>query len=114
MIWPFRKKEALVITEEYKTRAKQLDALLWAEEQGFDIFEEGIFSFSVPSDIETKDVYTVDDLEALFKCKRQKAMNIMKFMWQTKYATQLGKQYYVSRDRLYDFMNDNAGKQIYI
>lgn len=66
--------------------------------------------------IEEKEVkiYNKRDIMDFFKCESDKALRILKVMYQMKMANKIGKEYYVTQDTLIEFLNQYRGEEIII
>lgn len=60
------------------------------------------------------DVYDKHDIMKMFKCESDKALKILKIMYQMKMANKIGKEYYVERESLIQFLDDFKGLEILI
>ncbi len=60
------------------------------------------------------DVYNKHDIMMMFKCESDKALKILKIMYQMKMANKIGKEYYVERENLIQFLEDFKGQEILI
>lgn len=60
------------------------------------------------------DVYNKHDIMMMFKCESDKALKILKIMYQMKMANKIGKEYYVERENLIRFLEDFKGQEILI
>lgn len=60
------------------------------------------------------DLYDKSDIMKMFKCESDKALRILKIMYQMNEACKIGKQYYVERECLLRFLEDFKGKEIII
>ena len=60
------------------------------------------------------DVYNKHDIMIMFKCESDKALKILKIMYQMKMANKIGKEYYVERENLIRFLEDFKGQEILI
>ena len=60
------------------------------------------------------DVYNKHDIMMMFKCESDKALKILKIMYQMKMANKIGKEYYVERESLIQFLDDFKGLEILI
>ena len=60
------------------------------------------------------DVYNKHDIMMMFKCESDKALKILKIMYQMKMANKIGKEYYVERENLIRFLEDFKGQVILI
>jgi len=58
--------------------------------------------------------YGKKDIMKIFHCESDKALKILKIMFQMHEANKIGKQYYVEKEALFRFMADMKGKQIHI
>lgn len=57
---------------------------------------------------------TKSDIMVLFHCENDKALKILKIMYQMGYGNKIGKEYYVSKSSQEDFVNDMKGKEVSI
>ena len=76
----------------------------------FYLSDNAIFN----KDKEVIDVYDKQDIMKIFKCESDKALKILKIMYQMHEANKIGREYYVSKDSLLQFLNDMKGKEIYL
>ena len=60
------------------------------------------------------DIYGKNDIMKMFKCESDKALKILKIMYQMKMANKIGKEYYVERESLIQFLEDFKGQEILI
>ena len=51
---------------------------------------------------------------ALYKCESNKALRILKLMFQMGYGNKIGKEYYISKESQAEFIKDMAGKEVFI
>lgn len=63
---------------------------------------------------QTIKLYGKQDIMTIFKCESDKALRILKIMFQMKLAIKIGKEYYVEEEKLKEFLNDFRGKEILI
>lgn len=54
------------------------------------------------------------DIMELYHCESNKALRILKLMFQMGYGNKIGKEYYVSWKAHEDFVKDMVGKEVYI
>lgn len=54
------------------------------------------------------------DIMFLYKCGSDKALRLLKFMYEVGYGNKFGKEYYVTNDALNKFLADYAGKNVII
>lgn len=59
-------------------------------------------------------IYGKNDIMKMFKCESDKALKILKVMFQMNEANKIGKEYYVKKDTLLQFLEDMKGKEIYL
>lgn len=59
-------------------------------------------------------IYNKQDIMDFFKCESDKALRILKVMYQMKMANKIGKEYYVTQDTLIEFLNQYRGEEIII
>lgn len=50
----------------------------------------------------------------IFKCESDKALKILKIMFQMKEANKIGKEYYVDKESLLQFLEKYKGEEILI
>ncbi len=60
------------------------------------------------------DLLTKKDIMNIYKCKGDKALRLLKFMYDVGYANKFGKEYYVTNGALNKFLGDYAGKNVMI
>ena len=60
------------------------------------------------------DILNKSDIMALYKCESNKALRILKLMFQMGYGNKIGKEYYISQKSQEDFIEKMAGKEVYI
>lgn len=60
------------------------------------------------------DIYDKQDIMKIFKCESDKALKILKTMYQMHEANKIGREYYVDKDSLLRFLGDMKGKEIYL
>lgn len=60
------------------------------------------------------DIYNKQDIMKLFKCESDKALKILKIMYQMKIANKIGKEYYVTKEALNTFLEETRGREVYI
>ena len=58
--------------------------------------------------------YGKKEIMEIFHCESDKALKILKILFQMREANKIGREYYVSKQALEKFMNDMRGKNIYI
>ena len=59
-------------------------------------------------------LYSKSDIMNLYKCESNKALRILKLIFQLGYGNKIGKEYYVPRDKHDDFINTFAGKEVFV
>ena len=59
-------------------------------------------------------VLTKTDIMSIYKCESNKALRILKLMFQMGYANKIGKEYYISLDAQNDFLTAMRGKEVFI
>lgn len=60
------------------------------------------------------DLLNKKDIMNIYKCKSDKALRLLKFMYDVGYANKFGKEYYVTNGALNKFLGDYAGKNVMI
>ena len=60
------------------------------------------------------DIYNKQDIMKIFKCESDKALKILKIMYQMKEANKIGKEYYVDKETLVSFLDKYKGEEILI
>ena len=60
------------------------------------------------------DILNKSDIMALYKCESNKALRILKLMFQMGYGNKIGKEYYVSQKSQEEFVKNMVGKEVYI
>jgi len=58
--------------------------------------------------------YGKKEIMELFHCESAKALRILKIMFQMKEANKVGREYYVKKRTLDEFLEEMKGKQIHI
>ena len=53
-----------------------------------------------------------DDIIRIFKCENEKALKILRVAFDMRYATKIGKEYYIEKTKLEEFMNDVRGRKV--
>ena len=53
-----------------------------------------------------------DDIIKIFKCENEKALKILRVAFDMQYATRIGKEYYIEKTKLDEFMNDVRGRKV--
>lgn len=59
-----------------------------------------------------ENILTKSDIMKNYHCESDKALKILKIMFQMGYGNKLGKEYYVTRDLQSKFLKDMAGKEV--
>ena len=54
------------------------------------------------------------DIMELFKCESDKALRILKVMYQMNMANKIGKEYYVEKAKLVQFLEEFRGQDVLI
>lgn len=60
------------------------------------------------------EIYGKRDIMKIFKCESDKALRILKTMYQMHEANKIGKEYYIDKDSLLRFLEDYKGREVYI
>lgn len=71
-------------------------------------------SFENGKEIEEKMILNKKDIMMLYNCRSEKALNILKFMFQTGFGNRIGKQYYITPEAHRKFLEFYAGKEVII
>ena len=67
------------------------------------------------NDTNADDVYYgKKDIMRIFNCESDKALKILKIIFQMKEGNKIGREYYVKKQALDSFMEDMKGKALYI
>ena len=62
-----------------------------------------------------KDIYYgKKEIMDMFHCESDKALKILKIMFQMREANKIGKEYYVEKHALFKFMEDMRGRELHI
>ena len=64
--------------------------------------------------IKKQQVLTKSDIMEQFHCESDKALRILKMMFQMGYGNKIGKEYYVSLNSQLDFLDKMRGKEVFI
>ena len=54
------------------------------------------------------------DIMSIYKCESNKALRILKLMFQMGYGNKIGKEYYISLESQNDFLTAMRGKEVFI
>lgn len=60
------------------------------------------------------EIINKSDIMSLYKCESNKALKILKVMFQMGYGNRIGKEYYITYEAYQNFMKKMAGKEVYI
>ena len=60
------------------------------------------------------DIYGKQDIMKLFNCQSDKALRILKLIFQMKEGIKIGKEYYVERHALLNFLDEYKGEELII
>ena len=60
------------------------------------------------------EIYGKQDIMKMFKCESDKALRLLKVMFQMHEANKIGKEYYVDKESLRRFLDDCKGREIFI
>lgn len=60
------------------------------------------------------DIYCKSDIMKIFKCESDKALKILKIMFQMNEANKIGREYYVEKESLIRFLDEMKGKELQI
>lgn len=60
------------------------------------------------------EIYGKQDIMKMFKCESDKALRLLKVMFQMHEANKIGKEYYVDKESLIRFLDDYKGREIFI
>lgn len=58
--------------------------------------------------------YGKKDIMRIFNCESDKALKILKIIFQMREGNKIGREYYVKKQALDSFMEDMKGKALYI
>lgn len=70
--------------------------------------------FENRKEIKEKTILNKKDIMLLYNCGSEKALNILKFMFQTGFGNRIGKQYYITPEAHRKFLEFYAGKEVII
>lgn len=59
-------------------------------------------------------LYNKEDIMSIFKCESDKALRILRLAYQMKYATKIGKEYYMSKEDFKSFLEQIKGRNTII
>lgn len=65
-------------------------------------------------ELEKCNVLTKNDIMHMYKCENNKALRILKVMYQMGYGNKIGKEYYISLDSHNSFLINMQGKEVFI
>ena len=107
--------ETMIITEAYlgnlyRFHEKKISKPLYSE----IVFPASFVAPTPENPCPEKLAYTLYDLQEIFDCKYEKALKIMHLMYKYDCATQLGKKWYTTRDKVEQIINMNMGQSIEI
>lgn len=60
------------------------------------------------------EILSKNDIMSMYHCESDKALKILKVMFQMGYGNKVGKEYYISRKQQEQFIIDMAGKEVCI
>lgn len=60
------------------------------------------------------EIYGKQDIMKIFKCESDKALKILKIMFQMNEANKIGREYYVEKETLFKFLEYMKGNEILI
>lgn len=72
-----------------------------------------IVGFTNELNLRTK-ILDKNDIMRIYKCKNDKALKILKIMFQMGYGNKIGKEYYISCQAHDDFVSSMVGKELFI
>lgn len=55
-----------------------------------------------------------NDIMQIYSCESNKALRILKLMFQMGYANKIGKEYYISQESQDEFIKSMVGKEVFI
>ncbi len=55
-----------------------------------------------------------NDIMDIYHCESNKALRILKLMFQMGYGNKIGKEYYISKEAQEEFVRNMAGKEVFI
>lgn len=64
--------------------------------------------------LKSHQVLTKTDIMCIYKCESNKALRILKLMFQMGYGNKIGKEYYISLESQSNFLTDMKGKEVFI
>lgn len=106
----------IVISKEHKRRLMELNTLAMMDQQGLGYpgINETAFLYTDADAklIGDKEYITKRDIMIIFDVADKKALAILKLMQQVGMAVQLGKEYYTSRKKLDQFIEEQMGNTI--
>ena len=63
-------------------------------------------------DIQQVDLLTKEDISRMFKCENDKSLKIMRLLFEMRYATKIGKEYYIKKEDFEKFFNEEKGRKV--
>ena len=66
------------------------------------------------SEIKKYQILNKNDIMNIYKCESNKALRILKLMFQMGYGSKIGKEYYISLESQNEFLREMKGKEIFI
>lgn len=58
------------------------------------------------------ELLTKEDIIEVFKCENDKALKIMRLAFEMRYATKIGKEFYIKKDDFDKFINEEKGRKV--
>lgn len=108
--------ESIQITKKIKQRLQNLDTYVMLDQVGlgYPKLNETVFLFNENDTISSysKDYICKRDLMVLFDIGSAKALSLLKLMQQIDMAFQLGKEYYTTKKKLEQFIDEQMGNTI--
>lgn len=78
-----------------------------------EMSREQLIEYCISSFNETI-LLTRDDIMLIYKCEKDKALRILKLMFQMGYGNKIGKEYYITKQNHDKFLSEMSGKEVFI
>lgn len=66
------------------------------------------------STMKQSQILTKNDIMKMYDCESNKALRILKLMFQMGYGNKIGKEYYISLESQNNFLKSMMGKEVFI
>ena len=104
----------VVRVDEVKDRFIEMNYKDWIPPDAFDFEDEELLPPDEISELANKKLYGKNEIMLLLGCGDQKALNLLKLLFQMKYAIKVGKSYLIKSEDFDRFFDDFKGQEIVI